>query len=107
MKCQESLVLYKVSGNSLSKQVENLQVRNVLPQAIPQKHEKPSSQMERAALGHLLCGDPAGFALAGVSRAAEVPPFSEIVTFLILRFHSRHRKTNLPCGQATEDQGSS
>lgn len=77
------------------------------PGAIPQKHEKPSSQMEKAALGQLLCGDPAGFALAGMSRAAEVPPFSEIVTFLILRFHSRRRKTNLPCGQATEDQGSS
>ena len=112
MKCQESLVLFKVSGNLLSKQVENLQVRNVLPQALPQKHEKPSSQIEKAALIQLLCSDNTpqditGFIFAIVRCTAKVPPFSEIVTFLILNFYSSHCKGNVSRVQPIEDQDSS
>lgn len=52
IKCQESPALFKVSGNLLSKQLQNLHVRNVLPQARPQKHTKPWSQTERLTSSH-------------------------------------------------------
>lgn len=87
-------------------------VTTCLPQALPQKHEKPSkAKLEKLPSSNYSAVTPTTGHHWVYSCYWEMdcscPPFSEILTFLILNFHSSPCKSNVPHIEPTGEQASS